>query len=215
MFGLSVETVNDWANRIYLFAGAGVILFTGVALLASFFMWRSSVEISQKNDRELAQYQTDASVQIEDARARAAGADERAEQSRLETERVKATVAWRTLSQAQVAKLFRSLRENPGPVNLRYTDGDPEALYFADQIARVLTEAGWTVATGSLKLGHTILFDLWIPDGGNLAETFRSAGLHVTIQTPPNQGMTAQFNVQTIQNAPTLIVGSRNPPAFE
>src|ERR1700730_17440080 len=68
------------------------------------------------------------------ALVRAAELEKEAANAKLETERLKATVAWRSISPEIAASLEKILSETPGSVNLRYTDGDPEALFLAIQI---------------------------------------------------------------------------------
>src|SRR4051812_47641078 len=51
--------------------------------------------------------------------------------ARLETEKLKAVVAWRTLSAEQNDAMEKVLAQKPGTVKLLWTDGDPESFFFA------------------------------------------------------------------------------------
>ncbi|MCM2291064.1 hypothetical protein NAC44_01815 [Allorhizobium sp. BGMRC 0089] len=208
MFGFSVESVNDWSNRIYLFATIFSIVFAAIALLSSYFMWRSSTEISAAKDRALAAYQADSNV-------RAAKLEKEAREAQLETEKIKASVSWRIFSKAESSALVTALRKASGPVNLRYMDGDPESLYLAIQLSQILALAGWSVAPGSMKPGNAIPFGIWIPQSGPLAEAFVAANIPFTLKPLPQQQTGNQFNVQMIPNAPFLFVGPRQPAAFQ
>ncbi len=138
-------------------------------------------------------------------------------QAQLETERIKQTVAWRALSQTQFDTLERGLKAHPGQVNLRFTDGDPEALAFAVQFATALQRAGWQVAPGSTKFVNALVFGISIPNDPspnlvNLRNAFSASGISFAAQPLPPTG--AEFNVSTIKGAPFLMIGSRQPVTF-
>lgn len=149
-----------------------------------------------------------------DALLRAATLEKEAANARLETEKLKAVVAWRTLSETQATNLGNVLSAKPGAVNLRWTDGDPEALFFAIQISQILQRAGWKVAPGSFKPANRILFGIVLPpDAGadmqTLREAFTAAKIGVSIIPFPQDG--PSFNVSIIAGAPFLMIGSRLP----
>lgn len=134
--------------------------------------------------------------------------------ARLETEKLKAVVAWRTLSSANSLELERVLSAKSGSVNLRWTDGDPEALFLAIQISQVLQKAKWQVAAGSFKPANQMLFGLILPpDAGKDADTLRQAftAAHISFSSVPVPQDGASFNVSTIAGAPFLMIGSRLP----
>jgi hypothetical protein len=188
MFGLSLHGWENWMIGSLIFAGAAALV-VGLSTWAVVRLQR--IEIAQ----------------LEDDAAKA----------RLETERIKSIVAWRVISPDIGSKMEEVLSKKPGSVNLRYTDGDPEALYLAIQFSNLLAKAKWQVAPGSLKLGNAIVFGISLPDStGADAQTLRDA--LTTAQVPfspnpmPNTGSSAAFNVSTISGAPTLMIGSRPPP---
>jgi hypothetical protein len=132
----------------------------------------------------------------------------------LETEKLKAVVAWRTISTAQNTELEKVLSAKPGSVNLRWTDGDPEALFLAIQLSQILGKAHWQVAPGSLKPANRIMFGVIVPpvagdDATTLREGLAAAKIAYSAVSFPQEG--ASFNVSTIPGAPFLMVGSRLP----
>ena len=147
---------------------------------------------------------------------RAATLEKEAADARLETERIKEVVAWRVLSPTVSLELQRALAANPGSVNLKYTDGDPEALFLAIQLSRILSAAHWNVGFGAFQLRGTIVFGLDLPpDSSADAKTLRDAFQMVHIQfgsepLPPTGSI--GFMDSTIPGAPTLSVGSKPRP---
>jgi hypothetical protein len=228
----ATDRLNN-ANRAYLIFGAFIGVFSVLTLGASFLIYRFSNEksaieqsISDQKDRDMEAYKAGVAVQVasankaaSDALIRAAQLEKDAADARLETERLKAAVTWRTLSNSEAAHLQAALGRRPGAVNLRYMDGDPEALFLAIQISKILAAAHWQVAGGSWKPGGMLVFGLILPDGtGNDAQALRAAfsaaGLSFSTNLPPPSGSSVSFNEATIPGAPTLIVGSRfiSPP---
>ncbi len=162
-----------------------------------------------------------ASARSDEAKASSAGANARAAElekdaanARLETERLKESVAWRTLPQESALILEKVLASKPGSVNLRYMDGDPEALFLAIQISQLLAKSSWQTAPGAVKPSNAIVFGISIPDNSSPdAKTLRDAFSKAKIQfstneLPPNG---VSFSISTIQGAPTLMVGSKIP----
>lgn len=156
-------------------------------------------------------------VRDHDFELRIATLNQDAAVARLETEKLKAGVAWRTISADKALALERALAAKPGSVNLRYTDGDPEALFLAIQLSQIFRKANWQIAPGSLKQGNAIIFGLVLPDAAgadaiSLREAFTVAQITFSPGPMPNTGTSTSFNVTTIPNAPMLMVGSRPPP---
>jgi hypothetical protein len=129
------------------------------------------------------------------------------------TEKLKAVVAWRTIPPDVATTLENALAAHPGSVNLRYMDGDPEALFLAIQISQILAKAHWQVAPGAAKPANSIIFGLGLPDAvGADAINLRAAftASNVDFSSSPISPM-GGFNITTIAGAPTLMVGSRMP----
>ncbi len=143
-----------------------------------------------------------------------AATNARAEEARLEAERIKEAVAWRVIPPESASELGKVLAAKPGAVNLRYMDGDPEALFLAIQISQILDKAHWRVAPGALKPANAIVFGIDLPDAsGTDAETLRvafsAAGVPFSTDALPPPAVA--FSVSTIEGAPTLMIGSRKP----
>jgi hypothetical protein len=174
------------------------------------------------------QHSAEASAKAEGFRANIAKANESAAQAqaqvatatagaalaKLETEKLKAVVTWRTIQPEMASVLEKVLSGKPGGVNLRYTDGDPEALFLAIQISQILGKAGWQTAPGSQKFGNGILFGIVLPDSNGadaqtLREAFTAAKMPFSKDPLPQSGV--GFMVSTIPGAPTLMIGSRVP----
>lgn len=210
MLGLSLDRWFSIANTIYI--GAVV-----VAAVATFAIYQISQEISA---RDMIEKQA-AKDQVEIAKSDAAKANERAArleneaaQAKLEQEKLKASLAWRTLSKDQADKLSQVAAKITGSVNLRYTDGDPEALFFAIQIGNLLSVAKWNVAPGSVKYQNALAFGIHIePDGSHDAALLRDAlsAAAIPYTNEPTPPIGSAFNVSTIPGAPTLTIGSRLP----
>lgn len=149
-----------------------------------------------------------------DALVRAAELEKDAANARLETEKIKAVVAWRMIPSANAAILEKLLSHKAGSVNLRYMDGDPEALYLAIQISQILAKAHWQVAPGAIKPANTIVFGIMLPpevgiDADALAAALKAAKIEFSRGSVPAAGVS--FGVHKIDGAPTLIIGSRTP----
>lgn len=153
-------------------------------------------------------------LDIAKANERAAALESEAAAAKLETEKLKQVVAWRIIPSESAVELEKVLSDKPGMVNLRYTDGDPEALFLAIQISQILGKAKWQIAPGSEKFANAIQFGIAIPNSsGSDAQTLRSAfkAAKITFSTGPLPPAGASFSVSTIPGAPTLMIGSRTP----
>ena len=152
------------------------------------------------------------------ANERAADLEKQAADARLEAEKIKDVVAWRSIPPNIASSLSSALSAKPGSVNLRYTDGDPEALFLAIQIGNLMTAAHWNVAPGALKLGNSLTFGFTLPDTGTeaadaLRAAFTAANIPFSTQLPQSN-MTSGSMIHTIPGAPILMIGSRQPPQF-
>jgi hypothetical protein len=157
---------------------------------------------------------------IAEAESRTAGFEREAAQARLETAKLKAAVAWRTISLGATKSLIASLSAHPGSVNLRWADGDPEAMYFAAQFIEIFRAAHWRWSIGTRKI-PALIFGIWIPpngasDGDTLRSALGTAGLLFTA-VPWPQGVLArsvEYKTFVDPHAPELYVGPRLPPVL-
>ncbi len=217
------HTVFFWSTLVAAVCGG---IGIGAAFISAMVGYELSEWSSQDANERIKKAQADSDAKIAVAREESKAAVEKAqadiEKSRaeaavakLETEKLKAVVAWRTFSAAQNGDMEKILSAKRGSVNLRWMDGDPEALFFAIQISQVLQRAHWNVAPGSFKPANRIMFGLIFPPvGGDDAQTLREAlsaakvGFSAIPFNPPEGN---SFSVQEIIDAPFLLVGSRMP----
>jgi hypothetical protein len=136
-------------------------------------------------------------------------------EARLETEKIKQVVTWRTISPADAIELEGVLSARPGSVNLRYTDGDPEALFLSIQVQRILVNAKWTVGSGAVKFPNAIAFGVLISGNADSEEVKSLKEGFAKIRMPLGDFQFptsfAAFGVTTIPGAPDLMIGSRRP----
>jgi septum formation topological specificity factor MinE len=120
--------------------GADILVALGVLgeLLPSMFgrVYRS--ELARRSNAKL----EDANVNAAQANERAASLEKDAAEARLETQRLKAQIAWRRLSKQQSDILVATLKNKPMKVCLEWVDNDPESVQFSDDIYKALETAG-------------------------------------------------------------------------
>lgn len=202
--------------------GAVVLLFLTFAFGAGALI--TGRVIDRRKEAQIKQFDkdlTDAKIELGKQEERAANAERAAsalrkdaEEAKLATEKLKQVVAWRVIEPKAAVELEKILSTKPGSVNLRYTDGDPEALFLAIQISQILGKAKWQIAPGSEKFANAIEFGIALPDStGADAQTLRKAflGAKLSFTTAPLPPQGISFNVATIPGAPTLMIGSRMP----
>jgi hypothetical protein len=232
----------DWWNALMLWAlvftaiaAIAVVLTTRMALRRAKQLSEVQGRIIELKDSQLLLDLKEKNQKIAEAGATASAAETKAEgfrldiakanentaklennaaAAKLETEKLKLVVAWRIIQPEAAAKLEKLLSGKPGSVNLRYTDGDPEALYLAIQISQILGNAKWQVAPGAEKFANAIQFGIALPDSaGADAQTlrfaFEAAKIPFSTGSLPHEGIS--FSVSTIAGAPTLMIGSRMP----
>ena len=227
--------VDFWNTAIIVvmvvaFVAAGALVVAqAVAFQRAKQLADAQDQLLKLKDAELKRDLGDKDVKIQEAGERASNADEAAARateraaslekeaaaSKLETEKLKQVVAWRTISPESAATLGKLLAAKPGAVNLRYTDGDPESLVLAIQFSRILEKAKWQIAPGAEKFANAIQIGIALPDSTGadaltLREAFSAARIDFGTGPLPPKGMS--FSVSSIPNAPTLMIGSKRPP---
>lgn len=236
MIGLSLDT---WTNIMLSSLGAAAFAaaFLGVSTYAVVQLQKQEAadaqsaleqyKVSAKRDFDIAigEAQAAADVKINKARDDANIAIEQIHQqnlvlekttvdAKLEQERLKAQLAWRTVLPDVELALKSELEKNAGAVNVRYTDGDPEALFLALQYSSIFAAAHWQVGFGGVKFQNTLAFGLFIPGPDNqqvfsLRKAFNDAKIPFDPQDLPPIGMGTV--ISTVPNAPILMVGSKKP----
>jgi hypothetical protein len=136
--------------------------------------------------------------------------------ARLEQERLKAQLSWRTIPPNEIARLGTLLATSPSEVILDYTTNDPEALFLAIQLSKAFEAAKWTVTPRSYTYGSQIVFGLRIPDSANTALTntlrnaFATIGVPFGTENVPTPEMA--FTYGGSETAPLVFIGSKPPP---
>ncbi len=159
MWGMSLD---EWNNLLLAFLAVAAIAAAAVGI-STYATIRLAKEEAEAAKAELDAYKLTVDAKVADAKRegikagetaanaqlRAAELEKEAANAKLQTEKIKQVVAWRMLSVEDADNLSRTLKSSPGKVNLRYTDGDPESLFFAIQLSKVLTDSNWEVAGGA------------------------------------------------------------------
>jgi hypothetical protein len=161
-----------------------------------------------------------ARADVEKAHVEISNANKEAAVARLEQERLKAQLAWRVLTPEIAARLEAALTSNPGNVNIRHTANDPEALYFAIQLANIFAKARWAVGFSSQTIGGMMVFGLIVPDTATvstplLRSAFAAANIGFSSQSlAPTSGATVVVGGpgNSVSEAALLYVGSKPPP---
>ena len=149
-----VEKILPWANVAYIV----------VVALGSYGIYQLNALVNANKDRELARYQAAAGVQIEQAKstaleaeARAAEANERAEQAQLELAKLKQP---RTISDRQRESIVGHLSKFAGQHFGFSAYPDPEAHGLVIQLDAVLKSAGWVRVPSQLgAIEHDVAGD--------------------------------------------------------
>jgi hypothetical protein len=218
-----LESANIWFDRswygLLIFGAATALAAMGTVAFLFIQYWSSGVRERHTEWRTSALELTTAEANSGAAKAnvRAAGLEKEAATARLETEKLKSVVAWRTISAGQTDELLKVWSLKPGSVNLFWQDGDPEALFFAIQLSTILQRANWKVSANGMRPNNGILFGLIVPPVGGIdADSLRS-GLIATklpfsaVHPAAMQTFSTMGSMEDIPNAPLLIVGSRKP----
>jgi hypothetical protein len=179
----------DWAERWYpiswwLLAAAGVITAVGACATVVFFIlqWRTVKIRERQADWHIAQLGITAAQANEragKANERAASLEKDAAQARLEQEKLKQLLAWRTLSEAETASLSAALKNVSVSVSrwvsLQFVRNDSESLYLAQQITRILEDAGWKVTWHACTWVNDPMVGLHIPGENDVTLALRGA----------------------------------------
>jgi hypothetical protein len=204
MFDVSPSAADFWfdaANLVLLVGALLIVLGTfGVYKFGGIKEHFSDVRLSE-NETLAAQAGTAAEIAKQgaaQANATAAQANERAaeleneaEQARLETQKLKAEMAWRTITPQQHDIIVSMLRGHQIEVWTYWVGTDPEATLYRNDIDKTLTDAGvktkyfsgWQMALG-LQLTN-----IPGPEHDLLIKAFRAAGINLESVPPPSSGV--------------------------
>lgn len=150
---------------------------------------------------------------IANAQRQTAILEKEAAVARLEQERLKERLAWRTLTSEQLEKLKESLSSAPSLINIEFVSNDTEAQYLAIQIANVLIDAKWQIGMMQVTYAGTLFFGVTIPDSSGegtelMRRAFRHANLGFGTAKGPDTGPMGYG--ARVDTAASIIVGSQS-----
>jgi hypothetical protein len=231
---MSADDVSWWAN--WILVGAllvGVAATYAIVVSGNIKEANLKSELKEKDDA-LETYKLTVDGKVADAKSegikageaagnalvRAAELEKEAASARLETEQIKQAVAWRVIPPDIGSKMEEVLSRSPGSVNVRYTEGDPEAMFLAIQFSNMLIKVKWKLNFAGISFGGALVFNASLPDGASqdgktLREAFDAAGVQYLTNLPPSTIVGISMgNGMAIPGAPILMIGSRPPSTF-
>lgn len=142
----------------------------------------------------------------------------RAEEARLETERLRSQFGWRMLSDEEGATLIAGLSKFSGQVRISCASGDVESSVYAMQFARAFQLAGWkaglmagATATPFLGIRVPLASDAAAESFGALQAALTTAGIEFENGPEPTFGM-AVGSSPDLQNPAYLYIGPKMVP---
>jgi hypothetical protein len=121
MFGYN----SDWWNTVVLFALAVAALAALATAFATYAVITTQKREAEENARQFERYKLSVESKVADAK--------------LETERLRAKVAWRRISPEQRTRLAEVLSVHGFAMYFEYSQSDPEAAQFAEDIYKSIT----------------------------------------------------------------------------
>jgi hypothetical protein len=169
----SIDLIAKQSDRLF---NVYIVVLIVSGLIIGILTW-----LMRRADSSLQEaIRTEGNARIQEANAVAALAKKDAADARLEQERIKAQLAWRTLPPSASSELSRLLSSTPGTAKVAYTSNDPEALNLAIQIGNALVNGKWNVVRFESRAFQTkLFFGIFINgdsiDATNLRGSFRRA----------------------------------------
>jgi predicted signal transduction protein with EAL and GGDEF domain len=158
----------------------------------------------------------DFEANMADTRLRAATLEKEAADAKLETEKLKGQLAWRTIDANKSNELVAQLSKNPSSVFIEYVWGDSETMYLLLQIERIFTAAGWKVAVRGNQYGG-VVFGIIIPDDPNNSQSvanvrtaFSSIGMSFGTG-PIEPQITFSMGASPGPESVKIVIGSKKP----
>jgi hypothetical protein len=215
-----------WLNLAKTLGGIGIFVALAVRILAD---WVAG-PLREKVDRDRELHMAELTKEVEQSRvaiaianAAAAKASERAaeferdaEQARADQERFKQQAAWRELTPKIAAQMRDTLARQPRSAVLAYIANDPEAVYLAIQVSKVLTDAKWTTAGIQARTyAHNAIFGINV-SGPNAVAVALLRGALSDAHLASNSDTLPPFDaVSGNTSGPVdveIMIGSKHPP---
>jgi len=132
---------SGWSDILGITAASIGAILAIVTLVGWGFSWKAG----KLKDEALEKYKIESRRSISEADAKAAGANERAANAELETQRLKKQLAWREVTQNQATTIRTALQNTPMNLTISWVAGDPEGSEFAQQLGSVFAASGITL----------------------------------------------------------------------
>lgn len=211
MLGLGLDAWNNIVVAALAF-GAVAAIVIGVATYAVVRLQKADAEAAAV---EFERYKLATEKTISEANARA-------EEAKLETERLKKEVAWRELPPGIAAKLVAELSKEPGEIAIVWLVGDPESAEYSSHFANVFRNAGWQIEiVGRTFLGppeglYVEHGKLWNPSIDEavkrLRKTLGDAGIAIQPGNAPVEANVPQLMLGNDTSNIRLVVGVKPAP---
>jgi hypothetical protein len=141
---------------------------------------------------------------------RLADAEKEAADARLETERLRAKYAWRTLGGEQMGAMINALRSSPSTVTISFVDGDIESAYFVNLLANAFRVAWWRVNLQAAAYGLNPWYGIVLPrreDGGDdrtelISRALSVAGIGHNFAPIPMWSRATLIDMQSLPTTP-------------
>jgi hypothetical protein len=202
-----LDISTQTANKFYAWGWRGSLI--GAVLTAvsvGFLYWGTRVR-DHDSESQLANLNYEAGQARERAsklEERAATFEKEAAVARQETEKLKASVAWRRLSKEQYEGLIEALHGQTFEVWLTFVGDDPESTTFRSELDQALTKAGLKTNYFS---GYAMAVGLQIrnhpgPQMDAIVTAFNKVGIPFVITEPGKM----------FKDKLEILVGSKPPP---
>jgi|GEM_PF-5128175 hypothetical protein len=193
-----VQQLDAWCtfwDRLVTF----FVVLTLISLTCLYFMQykarnssrllgKAKDELYELKDATLKEETAKAQAEASKAQERAANLEKEAEEARAEQGRIKLKLAGRRISAEQHDVIVSLLISYPAPVVVAHASNDPEAAVYAEDIARTLRDASWTV-TRSGFIGPQPTFGMELMrrketdpdlDAEHISDAFKEAGIPIS-----------------------------------
>ena len=199
------------ADNVYAFANYLLLASLVCGVISTYGIVASGKVRDEASKREIVQAQEVAAKASE----RAANLEKDAALAKLESEKLKAEMAWRHLTVDQANKLISDFGSLKGlKIQVQGVDSDPEAAQFHSDIYSVLTHAGIDT---SVYTGIERVTGLWIV-GDNDSEvnfvikSFKEAGIEIHRRKDHAFGPPKDKLVIVVGSKPPIFFTSANGP---
>lgn len=225
-------TFSAWEKIIKFslwIAGIAGIIAASSAFISGYFGYQLSDKIQKISDERIAEAQREAALGNENAalaNQRAVMLENEANHAKLELERLRSVVAWRTLDATTSDLMALALTRGHGSLTIAYVQNDPEALSFAIQIEHIFVRANtilgykaWTILIDPRLTTSKLYFDIYI-SGRNteivkcVRDAFSDRHIPFSTDDTPNEGVQVgnlSMGPSPLTTDALIMVGSKKP----